>query len=224
MSKETFIKDNLFAGDYPVETDVVTVLSGSDLVRGTILGKITVGAVPTTGTADVGNTGDGTLTVVTGGNETKVGVYTIKCVEAVTNGGIFQVIDPDGIVLGQFIIAAGAGGTIAFTTAQINGTITDGSTDFVLDDEFTVTVPAGSGKVVAVDSSNIDGSQNPYSILAEDTDASAADVAAPAYLTGSYTEEVLVVGGSDSVAQHKAACRDLSIFIKNRVNKYQVYN
>lgn len=38
---EIFTADNLIGGDYPVVTESVTVLTGQNLVRGTVLGKIT---------------------------------------------------------------------------------------------------------------------------------------------------------------------------------------
>lgn len=38
---ETYTPDNLIAGDYPVVTDIVTIDNGADLVRGTLLGRIT---------------------------------------------------------------------------------------------------------------------------------------------------------------------------------------
>ena len=38
---ETFYQDNLIAGDYPVVTDQVTIVSGQDLARGAVIGKIT---------------------------------------------------------------------------------------------------------------------------------------------------------------------------------------
>jgi hypothetical protein len=37
---ETYTPDTLLAGDYPVVTDIITLLTGEDLVRGTLLGKI----------------------------------------------------------------------------------------------------------------------------------------------------------------------------------------
>lgn len=53
---ETFTPDKLLAGDYPVVTDVVTILSGENLARGTCLGKITASGkhviVNTAGTDD----------------------------------------------------------------------------------------------------------------------------------------------------------------------------
>lgn len=38
---ETYTSDNLIAGDHPCVTEEVTVLSGQNLVRGSLLGKVT---------------------------------------------------------------------------------------------------------------------------------------------------------------------------------------
>ena len=38
---ETLTKDNLLAGDFPMITEEVTILTGNNLKRGTVLGKIT---------------------------------------------------------------------------------------------------------------------------------------------------------------------------------------
>lgn len=38
---ETLNHDNLLASDYPAVTDVVTILSGENITRGTCLGKVT---------------------------------------------------------------------------------------------------------------------------------------------------------------------------------------
>lgn len=37
----TWSQDNLFAGDYPVNTDSITLASGQNLVRGSVLGRVT---------------------------------------------------------------------------------------------------------------------------------------------------------------------------------------
>jgi len=137
----TFNADNLIAGDYPLATEDVLVASGSP-VRGSIMGRMKV-SVPTTGTAAGGNTGNGTCTAVTGGKKTKRGTYTVTCVVAITNGGTFEITDPDGSFVGQVVITAGAGGTGVFSSDQINLTITDGGTDFALADVFTIAVSDG---------------------------------------------------------------------------------
>lgn len=43
FSSETFTPDLLIAGDHPIRTVEVTVVSGQNLVRGALLGKITTG-------------------------------------------------------------------------------------------------------------------------------------------------------------------------------------
>jgi hypothetical protein len=136
-----FYPDNLIGGDKKLVTESVTILSGENLKRGTALGRVKV-VVPTTGTVGT-NTGDGTVTAVSGGNKTAPGTYSIVCTRAVTNGGEFSVSGPNGFV-GNVLITAGAGGTGVFSSDEINFTVTDGgSADFAVADSFTVAVTAG---------------------------------------------------------------------------------
>ncbi len=141
----------------------ITVLAAQVLAIGTVLGKVTAGAMPTTGTK-VG-TGNGTCTAVTGGKNTKVGTYTITCIQAIANGGIFEVVGVGGEHLGTIGITPGAGLTGVYTSDQINFTITDGSTDFIYGDYFTVAVPAGGGQVKILGLTSVDGSQIAIGIL-----------------------------------------------------------
>lgn len=208
----SFTHDKLIGGDFSLVTDAETLLDGQTVLRGGILGKVSVGAVPTTGTADGGNTGNGTVTSVTGGVDVKVGAYLVTCTVAVTNGGTFVVTDPDGNFVAQGIILAGAGGVIAITSTQINLTITDAGTDFAVDDFFTITVAAGSGKMQLIDSTAIDGSGAPYAVSSEASAPSGADATITVYKTGQFNVIGLSVGGSDTVAQHKEAMRALSMF------------
>jgi hypothetical protein len=115
---ETYTPDNLLAGDYPVVTDIVTILTGQVLARGAILGKITL-----------------------------------------------------------------------------------------------------SGKYILCDSAvnPADGSQVPVCILAEAIDATAADKQAQVYLSGAFNETKLTYGGADTADTHRAALRDLNIYIKKVV-------
>ncbi len=114
---ETHTPDKLLAGDYPVVTDVVTVLMGEVLARGTCLGKITAS--------------------------------------------------------GKHVICNSAG------------------TD--------------------------DGRRAPVAILAEAVDATAADVQATVYLSGAFNEAAVTFGGADTAATHRAALRDLNIYLKKAV-------
>jgi Bacteriophage lambda head decoration protein D len=136
----------------------VTVLAGQDLIMGSVIGKIKVGAVPTTGTSGT-NTGAVTCTGVTGGNKTKVGVYTLRCVTVVASGGVFSVKDPDGEALPEANVA------VAYTNPAINFLLNDVGADAALGDTFTITVPVGSGKVKELNLAGIDGSEDAFGIL-----------------------------------------------------------
>ncbi len=138
--------------------EVVTVLAGQKLAMGAVVGKITVGVVPTTGTAG-SNTGGGTCASVTGGPAMKVGVYELTCVAVVSGGGVFSVKDPDGLGLPNAYVGQ------SYMNPAINFTLTDGTPDFALGDVFRIVVPAGSGKVKALDFGAIDGSADAYGVM-----------------------------------------------------------
>jgi hypothetical protein len=116
-----------------------------------------------------------------------------------SHGGKFRLTDPNGVVLKNDIILPGsAGGTVVFTGAGITFTITDGATDFVLNDFFTITVTAGSGKLKVATSTNTDGSQIAKYILPNFAlDASLADKACRVMKGGEARSLLLVFGGSD---------------------------
>lgn len=200
---ETFTPDNLFGGsDIPAMTKVVTLVSGAgDLARGTVLGKITKGSATAAAKSggNAANTGaltlDATTPVLAGA---KVGVYTVRCITAATNGGTFRVTDPDGFVLGDVAVGATFANDIKFAIA-------DGTQDFIVGEGFDITVAAGSGYYKTVNSANVDGSNVAECILAADTNATSAAVAALVYVTGQFNTEALTFGGSDDAADHREA-------------------
>lgn len=176
----------------------VVVLSGENLSLGAVIGKITH-AVPTTGTADGGNTGNGTCTGVTGGDDVQVGTYTLECVAAAANGGTFKVTAPNGEALPDAEVGT------AFSNEQLNFTINDGSTDFVVGDKFTIEVAAGSGKVTEIDFTAVDGSEDAYGFVIADYDASAADVNGVAIVRDAIIAESALVWPAGATAAQKAA-------------------
>ncbi len=94
--------------------EAITVKSGQNLKSCAVLGTIVSGTVASAAKSG-GNTGNGTFTL--DGTtplllNAKLGVYTLRCIAAVTNGGTFRLEDPDGMVLGDFVIPAGAGNSI----------------------------------------------------------------------------------------------------------------
>src|SRR4051812_2597763 len=83
----------------------VTIKQSAALVRGSMLGKITLGAATSAAKAG-GNTGNGTLVldvttpILANANRTGAGVYTVRCTIAGTNSATFVVVDPLGVSLG----------------------------------------------------------------------------------------------------------------------------
>ncbi len=144
--------------------EAVTIASGQDLSMGAVVGKINLGACPSTGAAG-SNTGSGTCTAVTAGTKAKLGVYTLKCIIAQSNAGVFTVKDPDGYALPDAVVAH------AYVNDQINFTLNDGSPDFIFGDSFTITIAAGSGDVTELAPAALDGSQNAYGFVIADYDA-----------------------------------------------------
>lgn len=165
--------------------DAVTVLEGEVLEAGAVLGKILDGDSASAAKSG-GNTGNGTFVldattpIQPGAVE---GVYTLRCITAATNGGVFRLEAPDGTVLGDFTITGGAGGTVAISE-QIKGVLTDGSTDFAAGDGFDITLSAITSKVVEYNPAGTDGSQVLDGILMSDADATDADVASTALRRG----------------------------------------
>lgn len=115
-----------------------------ELVAGTVLAEKTLGTATVAAKAG-GNTGNGTLTMdattplLAGAMP---GVYTVRCKTAATNGGTFEVQDPDGFVLGEVAVGATFSDDVKFAIA-------DGATDFVVGDGFDITVAVGNGRYVA---------------------------------------------------------------------------
>ena len=158
--------DNLFS------REVVTVLSGQNLALGTVLGKRTLAACPTTGTAG-SNTGGGTCTTVTAGAKAKVGTYTLKCIRVIAGGGEFTVEDPDGYGLPDALAG------VAYVNDQINFTVNDGSPDYAVGDTFTIAIAAGTGyvKIIAIGAlTSVLGDQDAYGVLTAAVDATGGNV------------------------------------------------
>lgn len=198
----------LFVSDIPKKTKLVTILSGvGAIVAGTVLGKITKGAVTAAAAGagtDGANTGDGTCTPDATSPllaNAQPGVYRVKFTEA-TKAGVY---DPKGNYLGE----AATGATFA---NQIKFALAAGTTPHIAGDGWAITVAAGSGKFKVVNSANVDGSENPYAVLAEDVDATSADKVVTGYLSGDFNEAKLVFGGSDTIATHEDKLRALGIF------------
>lgn len=184
IQTEPLLNSSIFLTEDAAETmkysrDAITLISGQNLVAGTVLGAISLASATSAVKASGANTGTGTLvmdstTPVLANAET--GIYTVRCIIAGVNTGTFIVTNPTGRALGEPIIVAGAGGTITFAD-QIKFVITDGGTDFVVGDGFDITVAAGSSKYTILAPAALDGSQNVAGVLMLDCNATSADTA-----------------------------------------------
>lgn len=141
--------------DFRRSREDVVVLAGAGAARelelGAVIARRRLDAA--TVAAKVGNTGTGALSAVLLGPSAKVGVYTLTCVSAGANAGLFAVIDPDGYRLSDAVVG------VAYRAKQIGFSLADGAVDFVVGDVFTITVVEGDGKVTALDPTATDGRQ-----------------------------------------------------------------
>lgn len=103
--------------------------------------------------ANAGNTGNGTFGAITAKTGVQPGTYNVEFIAATK----FNVTDP----LGNFVAEGSTGSAFA---NQLGFTITAGGTPFAVGDGFTIAVAAGSGKVVPLNLTAVDGSQNPCGV------------------------------------------------------------
>lgn len=212
----TYTPDRLLAGVYPVITDTLLTGLAGTIVRGNVLGQITLGAgsVLNNGAGTAGaNTGNGTLVLAT---EPKLpfcvaGDYVVRITAAGTNSFTARVTSPRGNVLGDISVAS-SGGSVRFAN-QIDFTITDGSTDFAVGDGFIVRIAAGSNRVRLHTAAAVDGSQVPYCIAAGPSTGNAARV--QVYLAGQFNQSALVFGAGATVDTVRDPLRAVGIFIQS---------
>jgi hypothetical protein len=72
-----------------------------------------------------------------------------------------------------------------------------------------------SGKLTACDHTAGDGSETPYGIMAEDCDASLADVECGAYVFGHFDSESLTFGGTSTISDLKVAMRLVGLYTRS---------
>jgi len=195
--------------------DELLTFAGLDtFVKGTLLARQRV-ALTFTPSAVTG-TGNGTCTagtVVAGQNVPKVGNYKLTCVTAITNGGTFRLDDPDGQeVAGSLTLTVGAGAATVLKAGGLQFTVTDGSTDFVVGDFFTLPIAANgtNGKLVPFNpATGAGGAQLPTHVLTyEVSKAGAGDVIVRAFCFGRVKKERLIIDVDGTGANVTAAILD----------------
>jgi len=127
----------------------LTLNDGSiDFAKGDKFTCVATGATPTTGTAGDDNTGNGTCASVTAGTNCINGTYVAECIDAETNGGIFELINPLGEKLANITVGTPY-------TGEVNATISDGATDFVVGDFFTIACTVTTAATGTADGGNV---------------------------------------------------------------------
>lgn len=144
--------------------DQVIIAASQTLKAGTILGRLTIGAMSAAAAAVAGNTGAATIgatPAVAAGTPT--GVYTLTAITAGATAA-FLLESPDGVALGE--VVTGTPGTVAGIGPI---TITDAGTDPAVGDQFKITVSdaahASEGQYVIHDPEGTNGSQTVSGIL-----------------------------------------------------------
>lgn len=190
--------------DPNIGREEIVIPAGTGLLEtGTLLGQITV-AGATSAAKTGGNTGNGTLTldattpVLAGA---MAGVYSVRCIAAASNGGRFEVQNPDGVVIGAVDVAATWAEGVKFVIA-------DGANDFIVGDGFDITVAAGNGKWVPCNLAAVNGSQVPAGLLYRYTNAAGdEDVYAVAVVSDAeiVLAEVTFHGSFDNISKKRTA-------------------
>jgi hypothetical protein len=80
------------------------------------------------------NTGNGTMGTITVSTGAVPGVYVLRIIEPGANVGTFVVEGPNGVQIGDGVVAT------AFSAGGLAFTLADGATDFVAGDSFAITV------------------------------------------------------------------------------------
>lgn len=208
MSSETYSYDNLMGGSQErIVNTAATLALGQNLSRGALLGRIlrAIGAAAAGG----GNTGEGTIGGEALGARAKVGTYELTCVEAGPPAR-WEVVDPDGIRLEDAYAEAAYDGPIAFLIEAYGAA-------FVVGDTFTVIVDAGTLYATQATLTALDGSAEPYAILAEDVDASLGAKVTTAYIKGEFAEDAVGFAGAETAADWRAECAAVDIYLRDTV-------
>jgi hypothetical protein len=181
--------------DEEFKDELLTFAGDDTFVAGTVLARQSV-ALAVTPSAITG-TGNGTLTAVTvtpSPEVPKPGNWVLRCITTVTNGGVWQLEDPDGaIVASGLTMTVGAGAATVFEAGGLQFTLTDGSTDFAAGAFFTIPVVA-NGKLVPFNPAGAGGAQRPSAILTYPVSrVGAGDVKIRALIKGTVIKDRLVI-------------------------------
>ena len=186
---------SVLLADAQFRDDILAFAGADTAVEGTILARKSVADAVTV--VDGTNTGTGTLTLATVAAGPVVpipGEYIVTCTAAVTNGGVFNIVDPNGVEVASGLnLTIGATSVTVITAGGLTFTITNTATNFIIGDLFTLTVTA-DGDLVFFATDGAGGAQIPLAILTYEVVVTGAeDVPVRVGVSGSYKLERLVI-------------------------------
>jgi hypothetical protein len=202
----------------PKYEDAVLEFTGADTyAEGVLMAQVIAGAV--TVVADVGNTGDGTVTgqALAAGGPARVGAWNFEVTAAVVNGGVFKLEDPDAnLVASDLTIPAGAGNTLVVTVGGLTFTVTDGTTDFIVGDKFAISVADGGHKWRPFVEGAVNGLGSPSGILPQEAVATGAEDQRRRMLIGGEVDENYLSrdDANPITAADKSNLRDAGIIVR----------
>lgn len=209
FTSESYVPDQLIAGNLKLVTANIQVVGNLALKRGTLMGAVTAGSV-VNAVAASGNVGNGTFGAPSAGTGAKPGTYGIRFTGPTT----FVVTDPFGTVLPA--VGAGYGGTVGSPDVTI--AFTAHSSAMVAGDSFQFGINSAGTTYKGSVSAAGDGSQTPTCVLADDVAASTLPQTAGVYLMGEFNARSLIYGTGLTRAGVEAGLRALGIFIKDSVS------
>jgi hypothetical protein len=202
---ETYIPDQLIAGNLKLVSQPIVLAAGSQLPRGTVLGQqSSYSLISTAGT----NTGNGTIGTLSAGTGALIGGYVLTATSA-TN---WTVVNPEGTSMPNATTGA------AYSQQGLGFTITAGGTAFVAGDSFTVAAHDSIGNFITCVKTASDGSQTPVAILADYADASSGPVRAGAYIMGEFNVNAISYDSSWTPELLTTALRPYAIYLKTVVS------
>ena len=117
----------------------------------------------------------------------------------------------DNLIVGSAVETVSNGETLATTDVSVRGQVMGKIT--------------ASGKWTKYKSGSADGSEIPRGILAQDADASGADVPCVIYKTGEFNKDALVFDGGDSLTEAvKNLLQDVNIHTQGTIDVAGVHN
>lgn len=207
---ETYIPDQLIAGNEHLITENDTLVEqAAVLPRGTLLGRIT---------------SSGDMTVCKAPEAAATFTITMQPTGGLTNGvypGV-ALVDKVSNGIGAIATVTVAGGVVTAVA------ITSGGAGYAVGDTLYIPMAAITGAtangVVTVATINTDGSDVPYGVLADTTDATAGNVTCGVYIKGEFNVLRMNIDASwgDTVGAQLTAlqgqCRAVQLYLKQPID------